>query len=106
MNIVLVEDHLATGMLLQLQVGNMFPRANIEYFSSTATAVERISKGDIDLLITDYMMPDGIMSGLSLAIVAKSICANTKTVIVTGDTTLDLDNLEKNSKEFIGLLPD
>ena len=50
--------------------------------SNGLSAIKSIEENDVDLLITDILMPD--MDGVELINAAKEICPNLKTIAISG----------------------
>ena len=78
--LILDDDKLVTSSLKSLLTLEGFNSA--VYFNSPLAAVEYLNNNKIDVIISDFMMPE--MNGLEFLTKAKKLCPNSSCILLTG----------------------
>jgi DNA-binding NtrC family response regulator len=80
--VLIAEDDARLSFLLREALRAVNANVNIETARNGRTALTRIQKGEVDLLITDIRMP--IMSGVELSEKTRSLSPDTTIIWITG----------------------
>lgn len=97
---VYIDDEPINLMLIQAY-GNEFG-LNIQCFENPIDAMGYLDKNEIDILFTDYMMPD--MDGLEVVRKFRKYNTNAPVVVITAagdDQELKLNSLESGATDFL-----
>jgi len=92
--ILIVDDDPDLLFLVAHGVKNLGPDYKVNTASNSMAALEQVQQHNIDLLVTDYMMPD--LDGLELIKKVRQISPDTQVVLMTArhDTGQMRDNIE------------
>ncbi len=99
LNVLIVDDDLAMARSVQSVLITQGYR--VQMVHSALTALERIQKGEFDLVLLDVMMPE--MTGFQVLDALDRANLNTYFIIMTGDTTMEsaVEAIRRGASDYL-----